>query len=647
MALGRSRLRVLRAKATLTPVRRRTPPSGRRLLVRRALLAAGVFAACGVLLGVVFAGSSTRLAAGVRVAGVDVGGLTPHEARTLLERRSRELEHAPVLFTAAGKGWRVPPRRLGVEVDWAAAVATARHHGDGFGPVRGLWRIGVRVFGTDIAPPTRVYDAALDYQVDAIAKAVRRAQREAAVELRGLRVVVVPGKRGLRLNRVEAEKLIVRSLAAFSRKLVVLPVSAAAPSVSAAELASAASQTRTALSAPVRLVLGPTRWRVPRWRIAGLLALPRNGSRTLEIGGPGADRYFARLARRIDRPARNADFAITSTGVRVIPARAGLVVDVPATAKALLTAALSPERRVARVVHVAKPAERTTEEARAMGITGLVGSYETIYGGEPNRISNVQLVARLIDRTLIPPGATFSFNETTGERTVEKGFKEAPVIINGELQTGLGGGVCQVSTTVFNAAYEAGLKIVARTNHALYIDHYPLARDATVNYPDLDLRFVNDTPRWLLLRTWVGASSLTVALYGAPQHRVVKSETAALKTVGAVPEKRTADATMLEGTTVTEEYGAPPRTTSVRRLVYTVSGKLLHNDFWTSYYRGEPTVIRYGTKPKPKPPPPPPPPTTTGPNGDTGTSTTPTTPTTTTPAETGPSAPGAMPPTIP
>ena len=93
------------------------------------------------------------------------------------------------------------------------------------------------------------------------------------------------------------------------------------------------------------------------------------------------------------------------------------------------------------------------------------------------------------------------------------------MIINGELTTGLGGGVCQVSTTVFNAAYEAGLKITERTNHALYISHYPQGRDATVDYPDVDLRFVNDTGHWLLLRTFVSSDSLTVGLYGTPTHR--------------------------------------------------------------------------------------------------------------------------------
>src|SRR2546422_4255975 len=172
-----------------------------------------------------------------------------------------------------------------------------------------------------------------------------------------------------------------------------------------------------------------------------------------------------------------------------------------------------------------------------MGITGIVGSYETLYGGDANRIHNVQLVAHLVDDKLIAPGATFSFNGTTGERSAEKGFLVAPVIINGELQNGLGGGVCQVSTTVFNAAYEAGLPITARTNHALFISHYPLGRDATVNYPDTDLRFVNDTGRWLLVRTLVGSDALTVRLYGTPAHRRVITETSPLRSV-APPKKK-------------------------------------------------------------------------------------------------------------
>ena len=240
-----------------------------------------------------------------------------------------------------------------------------------------------------------------------------------------------------------------------------------------------------------------------------------------------------------------------------------------------------------------------------MGITGVVGSYTTTYGGTPGRLHNVQLVAELIDGALVRPGARFSFNETTGERNEAKGFEEAPVIINGELQTGIGGGVCQVSTTLFNAVFEAGLSIESRTNHALYISHYPLGRDATVNFPDIDLVFTNDTDRWLLVRTFVGAGSLTVNVYGTPQNRRVETETAPLEVEGKVPWKRIDDETMLKGEKVVEQYGAPPRSTSVTRRVYAPDGTLMYDTTWSSYYVGEPTVVRLGTKPRPKPEPPP------------------------------------------
>ena len=231
-----------------------------------------------------------------------------------------------------------------------------------------------------------------------------------------------------------------------------------------------------------------------------------------------------------------------------------------------------------------------------MGITGVVASYTTTYGGTPGRLNNVQLVSELIDGTLVAPGGTFSFNDTTGERTADKGFQEAPVIINGELQNGLGGGVCQVSTTVFNAAYESGLPITARTNHALYISHYPTGRDATVNYPDLDMRFTNDTGNWLLLRTFVGVGSLTVNLYGTPVNRRVESTTEPLVETGPIPVEETDDPTLEKGKRVVDEYGSPPRKTAVRRLVYDADDKLLYDNTWSSVYVGEPSLVRVGTK---------------------------------------------------
>jgi vancomycin resistance protein YoaR len=337
-------------------------------------------------------------------------------------------------------------------------------------------------------------------------------------------------------------------------------------------------------------------------RIAQLLELPSGGATQVAFAGRAASRWLAGLAKEVDRPPADATFAVRSGGIDVVPARLGRKLDLEASRRAVERAVLSSAgRRAELVVATAEPA-RSTAEARAMGITGVVGSYTTTYAGTPGRLHNVQLVAELIDGALVAPGARFSFNETTGDRNEAKGFEEAPVIINGELKTGIGGGVCQVSTTLFNAVFEAGLSIERRTNHALYISHYPLGRDATVNYPDIDLVFTNDTDKWLLVRTFVGAGSLTVNLYGTPQNRRVETDTAPLVVEGKVPWKRINDPTMFKGEKVVEQYGAPPRSTSVTRRVYAPGGKLMYDSTWSSYYVGEPTVVRLGTKPRPKKP---------------------------------------------
>jgi vancomycin resistance protein YoaR len=566
------------------------------------LLAVAIAVAIG-LIGVLFAGSRSTLAPGVQIAGVDVGGLTPREAVRTLERRSAALADAPVVFTAGGETFRITPKMLGVETDVRGGVAIARRENDGFAPVRGYKRLHTRVFGEEIAPRVTVFAGALRYELDQIAAAVDRPQREARLRRRGLRVEVVPGRAGVALDRVAAEDAIVRSLGSLERTgPVELPVVEKEPRVTAADLAPALRKARTALSAPVRLTHADTVWRLPRWRLARLLTLPKDGARNVAVAGGPADRWFARLAERVNRAPVDAGFLVTVGGIRIEPSKEGRSLDVAASARALARAAFSPTRRnAALVVRTAAP-ERTTAEAKRMGIEGVVSSYTTTYGGTPGRLHNVQLVADLIDNTLIGPGHTFSFNATTGERNEAKGFQEAPVIINGELQNGIGGGVCQVSTTVFNAAFDAGLPIEERTNHALYIDHYPLGRDATVNFPDLDLKFTNDTGKWLLLRTFVGSGSLTVNFYGTPQNRRVESETAPLTVTGSTPLKTIKDPTMLKGERVVEQGGSPPRETSVHRTVYDPNGELLYETTWRSYYVAEPTVVRVGTKVPPPPP---------------------------------------------
>ena len=552
-----------------------------------------------VVLPLFFAGSKDRLAQGTQIAGIDVGGLSAAQAKTRLKAQAAKLATVPVTFGAGGTQFRLTAKQLGVVADWDAAVDSAMKNGGGIGIVRGYRRLSLELFPKDVAPPTRAYDAGLDYELQLIAKAVNARARDARLVRRGLHITIAGGASGRTLDRVLARAEIVGALASFSRSPVSLPVTVATPRATVASLTAAQRKASLVVSAPVRVTVGDTTLRIPRWRLATILDLD-----TVRFSGPAADRYFARLERQVDRAPKDAGFAVAADRISVVPAEPGLQLDLPRAAAAVLAAASRPADRVVRLpLAVAQP-KRSTAAAQAMGISGVVGTYETVYGGDPNRIHNVQLVAHLVDNKLIAPGATFSFNGTTGERTADKGFLEAPVIVNGELQTGLGGGVCQVSTTVFNAAFEAGLPITARTNHALYISHYPLGRDATVNYPDIDLKFVNDSGHWLLLRTFVGTSSLVVTLYGTPVHRRVDSIAQPLHYISAPPVQKTVDATLKPGQVAVDDSGVPAQSTSVERKVYAADGKLLSDATWYSSYRAEPKIVRVGPKkttPKKKP----------------------------------------------
>jgi vancomycin resistance protein YoaR len=565
--------------------------------LRAVLIGAAGVAVVGVALGLAFAGSPAKLAGGVQIAGVDVGGLTAAEARASLERRFAALQGEPVTFVAGTRRFDLTPAQLGIDVDWAAAVETARREGEGFGPVRGFRRLHTRIFGADIVPATQVSSAALAYAVGEIAKDVERPARDAALRLDGLTPVLVPAAAGQALDHAAAEGVIVRALASFARAPVGLPIGIASPRVTGADLRPALAQARTALSAPVRLRVGKTSWRLTRPRLAGLLVLPSGGRARLAVGGAAAEQFLDRVADRFDRRPQDATFEVRGDGsVRVLPGIYGRELDRVATAQAILTAAVAPGARVAIGSTRAAAPERTTAEAKAMGITGQLVAYSTAYAGSADRIHNLQLAISLLDGTLVSPGGSFSLNDAVGERTLERGFRVAPVIIGNEYEEDVGGGTSQVATTIFNAAWEAGLKISERNPHALYISRYPLGRDATVNYPDLDLKFVNDTTKWILVKGWSTSSGITVALYGTPTGREVVSEAGLLTVRGAPPIEKIEDPKLPKGERVVEAEGEPPRSVTVTRKVYLPSGELLYDETWSTSYRGEKRVVRIGTK---------------------------------------------------
>jgi vancomycin resistance protein YoaR len=380
-----------------------------------------------------------------------------------------------------------------------------------------------------------------------------------------------------------------------------LRVEVVGPPVTAGVLAAPARRARVAFSAPVVLEGANKSFRIPPTRLAELVDLPNGGATQLAIAGPAADAYFRNLSSRVGRAAADASFYVSGERVSVIPARDGVELNAPVTARALLRAATRRTNRVAELEVARSAPKPSTKEAVAMGIDTRMAGYRTYYSGTPDRITNLQLGVRALDDTLVPPDGTFSLNDAIGERTLERGFRAAPVIIGNEYAEEVGGGTSQVATTVFNTAWEAGLRITERHPHSLYISRYQLGRDATVYWPSLDLKFQNDTKSWVLVKGYAEPDAIHVVIYGGERRRVESSATPLVIT-GAAPKKLVKDSSLEKGKRVVEAEGSQPSRTTATREIYGPDGKLIRSETWTTSYKGETRIIRVGTKvvePKP------------------------------------------------
>ena len=177
------------------------------------------------------------------------------------------------------------------------------------------------------------------------------------------------------------------------------------------------------------------------------------------------------------------------------------------------------------------------------------------------------------------------------------------MIIGNEYAEEVGGGTSQVATTVFNAAWEAGLRITERNPHSLYISRYQLGRDATVYWPSLDLKFVNDTEHWVLVKGFAEGDGISIAIYGGESRRVESSRDAARRHGAGSGRAGRGSRRSRRARRWSRRRASAPTRTSATRKVYAADGELIRSETWTTSYEGETRVVRVGTKvaePKPK-----------------------------------------------
>ena len=200
--------------------------------------------------------------------------------------------------------------------------------------------------------------------------------------------------------------------------------------------------------------------------------------------------------------------------VAIVPGSEGFAPDIERLEKDILNALTENKREVA--LHLVRvPPGRTAPELESMGVNSLLASYTTTFDPSmAGRTYNIKVAARAFDELLVQPGQDVSFNRVVGPRSFEAGYRTAPVIVNNEFVDGLGGGVCQVSTTLYNCVLLANLEIVERICHSLPVSYVPIGRDATVVYDAIDFIFRNNTDSYLLIKTYVSASQVTFKIFG-------------------------------------------------------------------------------------------------------------------------------------
>jgi vancomycin resistance protein YoaR len=514
------------------PRRRREPPDPPSRGRRGALLVlGGALLVLTVLLIAVTASFGEKVLPGTAVAGVDLGGADAEEAR----RRLAPVigTDAPVRLAAGSTTINVIPSEAGYAVDLDATVRRALDAGrDGpLGTVRGV--IGGLAGGREVAPVARIDRTRLIATVRDVASQVDRPVSPGAIRAvpETLEVETTTPRDGRRVRRTELIDRLETVFAEARRGTVAIPVTVR-PAVSPAKVREIAAKAEAYLEQPLEVEAPGGAITVTQAQLAPLLELrSQRSGREARLGtNPQARRALvAELAAKRDLPARDVRFSVSDGGVVVdgkdevswrprgakvtirSEGRSGREVRRAAAADRLDRAVRSGRHEMTLPVKTV-PAAVTADQAR--GIDRLIGTFTTYYTPAP-RVTNIRRIAAAVDGTVVPAGGTFSLNDTAGERTEEKGYVKAPFIAEGNrLEDSVGGGVSQFSTTMYNAAYFAGLRLDAHTAHSFYIDRYPAGRESTLNFGSIDLRWTNDTKTPVLIRTSSSESSVTVRLYG-------------------------------------------------------------------------------------------------------------------------------------
>ena len=561
--------------------------------------ALGVVTGLTLLVGLARMTWHTKFYPGVQIASIPVAGLTREQAKSLIVEKTDKYS-AELSFN--GSTWYTTPQSVTYEIDSTINEAYT------YGRRMQIQDYLLLLTGNKTNYPLKLAMGKtdkLELLIQDIASSIEISPIEPTLYLEKGKVVINNGSDGTIIDSEQLDQKIRTSFSELSLQKIEIPTKVVKQSMSRDELALLKTRADSLVGKSVTLSLDDERIQLNDKELISFLSTDVNGK---ELDTIKIEEYVDGLSESLNKAPQDAKFEFSEGKVKEFaPSKDGVEVNVKLTVENLhngIVKLLGTENKNENIeiLVIRTPPEVTTEEVNKYGINERIGRGESYYAHSiPNRIYNVGLASERINSALVPPGEEVSFNKMVGEVSGATGYRPAYIISGGRTILGDGGGLCQVSTTMFRAAMDAGLPILERWGHAYRVSYYELNSkpgvDATVIAPSKDFRFKNDTPGHILIQTINDpkALHLVIEIYGTSDGRV--ATVTEPKVWGITPPLPTIyqdDPSMPAGTMKQVDWSAPGAKASFDYKVVR-NGETLQEKTFSTTYRAWASVFMRGT----------------------------------------------------
>lgn len=549
---------------------------------------------------------------GVKIAGESVGGLTRKDMMSKINTLGYDRLRRPITIRVEDESWTFTGQQLGMQVDVVATTDRAfqvGRHGNLLADM--LTQLTIFFNPVSIEPVFRYDAGATNHVLQELSRVIDYPPQNARLHIEADGSIdVTLAQQGRRLHIGATQPLIEAAVMSDEPQTIEAFTQQVLPALNTNDLAQAQQQARSLLSQPFTFrVEGGDTWQLSPAELAGMVEVVENPDAngkpvvSLQLNPDQLASYFEAFAKAINTEPQDAKLFFDEEENRLTttaPSRDGQELDVPA-ARQRVAAAVSQGAHLVDLPVRSIPAKISSDNLGQLGITDKVSESTSYFqGSSEGRMRNIQLAASKFNGVVVPPGEVFSFNQHLGQVTKAEGYDESLIIYGNRTTVGIGGGVCQVSTTAFRTAFFGGFELVERWAHGYRVGWYETKSgpglDATVYTPDVDFKFRNDTDHYLLIQTEtdLDAGTVTFKFFGSPTDRQVEVSDPVIENVVKPPPPAYEEvSTLPPGAVKQVDWAKEGMDVTVTRVVKQ-GDEVIHDDQIVSHYQPWRAVYQVG-----------------------------------------------------